>query len=104
MNDSEQLFVLQKAFLPPRQIGGQCLTVNITMKGRVMDNIYNPSLCPNSEQNLCIYNISKHFELLPAVAVTFTLANILRSSDITQVLLTMDPSFYFLINARDSSE
>ena len=39
INDSDQLFTLQKAFLLPRPInGGLCLEATVTVKGRVTDN------------------------------------------------------------------
>lgn len=75
MNDSQQLLMLQKAFLLPRRIGGRCLIVDISVKGRVMDNddyvssLYN-DLCNSylRDENLCICNTSISLELIPAPA------------------------------------
>ena len=103
MNDSEQLFTLQKALLLPRPIGGLCLTVKVTVKGKVADDTYVPvySYYSCDYNNLCHYSTSKQFELLPAPvapSIPRSLADFLRSNDIVQVLAALDPSFHVLIN------
>jgi hypothetical protein len=97
MNDSEQLFTLQKAFLLPQQVGGRCLTIYVTVGGRIDITIYDPEYyCERYYLNECIFEIKKSFELLPAPAIT--LVDFLRSSSIVQALAVMDPSFHILIS------
>lgn len=106
MNDSDQLFTLQKAFLLPRPSGSQsngiCLSVDVTVKGRITDNSdYDPyDVCSAiNETNLtfmCTYTSTEEFELLPPAPFTSTLADFLGSTIIVQVLVILDPSFYYL--------
>jgi hypothetical protein len=112
MNDREQLFMLQKAFLFPHKIGGKCLIIDVTVKGRIdmvtNNYIYDdyPEYCRDRsgyliENSSCIIYITKYFELLPAPAIPVTirtLVEFLRSYSIVQVLAALDPSFHTLIN------
>lgn len=101
LNDNEQLFTLQKAFLFPQQVGGRCLTIYVTIEGRI-DLTSNPEYsyyCDEhlNESNSYIYNYdtTRDFELSPAPATT--LLDFLRSNFIVQALGAMDPSFHTLI-------
>ena len=105
MNDNEQLFTLQKAFLLPQQIafGGKYLTIGVTVQVRI-DLTSNPEYsyyCDEhlNESNSCIYNYNttRDFELSPAPATTSTLLDFLQSNFIMQALEAMDPSFLTLI-------
>ena len=106
MNDSEQLFKLQKVFLLPRGIGGLCLNVKVTAEGRVTDNSsYPEGYCDSYFKNKsCIYKVSKDFKVLSAAPLTRPLSRILRSSStIRQVLSALDPSFYSLTSALSAA-
>ena len=101
MNDGDQLFALQKAFLFPRpsdfQSNGICLSVYVTVNGTITD--YDPSgVCRAIDESnltfMCTY--TENFELLPPAAAPFTLADFLGSNIIVQVLVILDPSFYYL--------
>ena len=100
INDSDQLFTLQKAFLLPRPSDdGICLKAMVTVKGRVTDNSgYDPSdVCSDIDEKngtVCTYLSTEGFELLPATTVT--LGDFLRSFAIVQMLAMLDPSFYYL--------
>ena len=101
MKDSEQIFMLQKAFLLPEQIGGRCLTIDVTVQGRI-DLTSDPDYfyyCDEhlKENNSCVYNshITSYFELSPAPVTT--LVEFLGSNSIVQALAAMDPSFHTLI-------
>ena len=104
MNDTEQLFTLQKALLFPKD-GGRCLTINVTVEGRI-DLTSNPEYmhwCDKhlNESNSCIYNpcITRSFELSPVniPGPATTLVDFLGSTSIVQALAAMDPSFHALI-------
>jgi hypothetical protein len=81
------------------QIGGKCLTINVFVGGRIDITIYKPEdYCDGyylNENNSCIIEMEKSFELLPAPVTT--LVEFLRSSYIVQALAAMDPSFHSLI-------
>ena len=104
INDSDQLFTLQKVFLLPRPVdGGLCLEAMVMVKARVTDNSeYDPSsVCSaidNKNGTVCTYLSKEGFELSSATS-TETLADFLRSPAIVQVLSTLDPSFYFLTSS-----
>ena len=110
INDSDQLFTLQKAFLLPRpsdsQTDGICVKVIVTVKGRVTDNSgYDPSnICSTIDDKngtVCTYRSMEGFELLPATTVA--LVDFLRSSTIVQMLATLDPSFYYMTGSLSFS-
>ena len=100
MNDSKQLFTLQKAFLLPQQIGERCLTIYIFIEGRIDITIYNPEYyCDGyrlNESDSCIIKMTKYFELSPAPSTT--LVEFLGSNFTLQALAAMDPSFHTLIS------
>lgn len=104
INESDQLFILQKAFLLPRPInGGLCLEAMVTVKARVTDNSeYDlSSICSvidDKNGTVCTYLSKEGFELSSATSME-TLADFLRSPAIVQVLSTLDPSFYFLTSS-----
>lgn len=98
MNDSGQLFTLQKAFLLPRErcteTHGIYLNVTITVtvvtaSDGIHYNIYFP------QNGSCIF--MKRFELLPASPLT--LAEILQLEAIVQALGILDPFFSILTAA-----
>ena len=85
INESDQLFTLQKAFLLPRPIdGGLCLEAMVTVKARVTDNSeYDPSSVCNAIDHkngtaVCTYLFKEGFEISSATS-TETLADFLRS-------------------------
>ena len=100
MSDSERLFTLEKAFLLPRRIGRKCLSIDVTVKGRIdITKFNNPENYCDLQNNSCIVHMTKYFEVLPAAAAPqTTLVNFLRSDSIVQALEALDPSFHGLIN------
>ena len=107
LNNSEQLFTLQKALFLPREkhmkITGVYLNVNVTVVGTVInkfnDDTYYQYYCRvyYPQNKSCIYDISQRFEISPASPITLT--DFLLSQTIVQVLILLDPSFYSLTNA-----
>ena len=107
MNDREQVFTLQKAFLFPREkdLGGLYLKVNITVEGTVTDfydydyEFLNHCMSYFPQNKSCIFDISKCFELSPAAdSMTMTLVDVLQVRITVLSLMALDPSFYYLTN------
>ena len=108
LNNSEQLFTLQKALFLPREkhmkITGLYLNVIVTVVGTVINfnddtyyqikdycRVYFP------QNKSCIYGISQRFEISPASSITLT--DFLLSQTIVQILTLLDSSYYYLTNA-----
>ena len=104
LNDSKQLLTLQKAFLAPRPeeyfSNGLCLAVSVIVEGQVIDNTsdFYYYYCDDyfHDNNSCIYQTSVDFKLLVPSSNIISLEDFLSLYVITEALIAVDPSFYFL--------
>ena len=106
MNDTEQLFTLQKALFLPRdkckKMYGLYLNVcvNVTVTVMAYNEYYNEyyGYCTNDfrQSNLCVISRKVVFELSP---LTTTLEDFLQLQSTVQVLNLLDPSFYVTITS-----
>jgi hypothetical protein len=115
MNDSEQLLILQKIFLTPRQKNpnGFYLFVYVTVEGRIADDgdrFLIDDYCDGEfgvfpQNNSCVYRASMKFEVLPPAADHDSTVQDLLSTkpDIGMVLLVLDPSFQSLASMLHDS-
>ena len=104
INDSEKLLTLQQAFLTPRQKyqNGLYLYVYVTVEGRITDTKYSyryliDDHCSRylSQNNLCVYQTSMKFELIPPDQ-DISVKTFLTEDQISMVLEVLDPSFHLL--------
>ena len=109
-NDSEQLLItLQQIFFTPRQKNpnGLYLHVYVTVEGRVTDDDDSYSIskyCDSyfPQNNLCIYQTSMNFEVLPATNQDSIVKIFLNKDEIKIVLRVLDPSFQILASVLQS--
>ena len=118
MNDSEQLFVLQRVFLAPSReypaAGSLCIYANITV-GEIIDaNRFNhtrqfnpwpasavdtPGFLCDGNKNCTLYDF-EGFEILPPDnQVTTTLTSFLQAKEITQTFRILDGFYYALMSS-----
>ena len=73
------------------------MNINITVEGTFI-NCHN-TYYSNLDVNCTSGTILKRFELSPGPPRPVTVADFLQSQTIVQVLIALDPSFYFLTNS-----
>ena len=103
VNDSEQLFNLQKIFLAPSQktsAGPLCVKVEVSVGEVINSNsegILPAFYCVSPYYNKSCIPYTQEFELVPSDGTT-TLASFLRTVHIATALATLDPSYYTFIS------